>query len=166
MKKSVFIYLVLLILVTAIVFTGCDFTLGRPKEPVDSPLQLVWKDAPDNASAILINLPAPEQLEEFAPSERLVLQRSIEGFLLIPASEVEEIIIWELEFDGAEFARIGEVYRNFDPQEEFILDLVVLRPEGGPRYELSLISDRGEATYYIAYDGRDGTPDIEYILLE
>ena len=82
---------------------------------------------------------------------------------MIPAEEIEEISIWNLKFDGFGFVREEAVFKNFDPGDEYILQLVTMRPEGGPRFELSLICDDGETSYYIAYDGKDGSPNIEYI---
>ncbi len=166
MKKRTTLYLVLLILVSAIALVGCSPDSGLPEEPADSPLQLVWQDAPEDTVAILINQATAKQLNDFAPSERLVLQNSEEGFLLIPAGEVEEITIWGMEFNGTDFVRTEAVYENFDPSEGFVLDLGVMRPEGGPHYQIAFISDKGETTYYIAYDGKDGSPNIEYIIAE
>jgi hypothetical protein len=167
MKRITLSYSIVLVLITILVFAfaGCSQGGEGPEGPIDSdsPLQLVWEDAPENTVAILINQPTTEQKIDFAASERLVLEPSEEGFLLIPAAEVEEIVIWQLEYDGADFARTEAVYRNFDPEDDYILDLVVMRPEGGPHYQLSFITEKGETTYYIAYDGRDGSPNIEYI---
>ncbi len=166
MKKKTTFYLILTIIITAIVIAGCSSDTDLPDEPADSPLQLVWKDAPVGTVAILINQPTAEQLTDFAPAERLVLQSSEEGFLLIPAGEIEEITIWGMEFNGTDFVRTEAVYQNFDPSQEFVLDLEVMRPEGGPHYQIAFISDKGETTYFITYDGKDGSPNIEYIVAE
>ncbi len=165
MRKTTLLYWIVLIVITGFALVGCSPESETPEGPLDSenPLQLIWEDAPENTVAILINQPTSEQQKDFVPSERLVLERSEEGFLLIPAGEIEEIAIWELEFNGSDFVRTEAVYKNLDPGDEFILDLVVMRPEGGPHFQLSFISEKGETTYYIAYDGRDGSPNIEYI---
>ncbi|NLT48789.1 MAG: hypothetical protein GXX92_10310 [Clostridiales bacterium] len=163
MKKKTIFYLTLTILVTAFAIAGCSPDTDLPNEPADGPLQLIWQDAPEDTVAILINQPTAEQLNDFAPSERLLLEQSEEGFLMIPASNVEEIIIWQMEFNGTDFVRTDAVYENHDPDDEYVLDLVVMRPEGGPHYQIAFISDKGETIYYIAYDGKDGNPNIEYV---
>lgn len=160
MKKM--ILLIIVIAIASVGFAGCNTGSGSPEEPED-PVELLLRNAPEGTAAILINQPTEDQLNEFKPSELLVLDESFENFLLIPSGKVEEIALWQIEFDGTQLVRGEAIYRNYDPHEEFILHLVTMRPEGGPHYELSMLSDEGEATYYIAYDGKDGTPDIEYV---
>ncbi len=160
MKKM--ILLIIVIAFASVGFAGCDTGKGSPEEP-DDPVELLIRNAPEGTAAILINQPTEYQLDEFRPSELLVLDESYENCLLIPSGEVEEITIWQIEFDGTQLVRKEAIYKNYDPHEEYILHLVTMRPEGGPHYELSLLSDEGEATYYIAYDGKDGNPNIEYV---
>ncbi len=164
MRRAEYLILILLLVaVTAVLIVGCSSTSGPDNNRTESPFQLIWQDAPDKTVAVLINQPTAEQLTEFASKERLVLEESNEGFLLLPAKDVEEFTIWELEFNGSDFFRKKALYTNFHPDEEFVLDLQVMRPEGGPHYELAFITERSEVTYYIAYDGKDGNPNIEYV---
>lgn len=150
----------------ALMIFGCSPESDSNKKTEDSPLKLLRETAPEKTVAILINMPTEDQLKEFVPTGRLVLEDSLENFLLIPSEKVEEVSIWELEFDGSDFTRKQSVFSNFNPEDEYILQLVTMRPEGGPHFELSLISDDGETSYDIAYDGKDGSPNIEYIRKE
>ncbi|GAB1476764.1 hypothetical protein MASR2M70_16000 [Bacillota bacterium] len=159
--NKVFIFTIILAL-GIVGFSGCNAG-ENSNEEAENPMELLMGSAPEGTAAVLINQPTEDQRKEFSPSELLVLEESMESFLLIPSETIEEITIWEIEFDGSEFVRGGAVYKNYDPHEEYILHLVTMRPEGGPHYELSLLSDEGEATYYIAYDGKDGNPNIEYV---
>lgn len=158
--KSVFMAISLILLFTFAV--GCSENNVNPDKHA-SPLELVWKDAPDDTAAIVINQPSEQQLMDFIPSERLTLEDSAENFLLIPSDKVEEICIWKVEFDDTAFARLKMIYNNLDPQEDFILHLTAARPEGGPHFEITLIADEGEASYYIAYNGKDEDQRIEYV---
>lgn len=166
-RKQYVLLISFIVITLTLIFTvpGCSLA-GKlfEKPPAENnPVQVLWDEAPEGTIAVLINQPTIEQKADFKPTERLVLEDSGEGFLLIPAEKVEEITIWSLEFNGSDFVRKKDVYKNLDPDDEYILDLTVMRPEGGPHYEISVVSDGGEASYYIAYNGKEGNPNIEYI---
>lgn len=161
MKKQLFLNIMVILLISMLI-VGCD-TNDTNNNQVLSPVDLMWEDAPDEAVAILINQPTEDRLLDFHPSQLLVLEESPENFLLLTSDRVEEIVIWEIEFDGEDFVRKNIVFNNSNPGDDYILHLEVNRPEGGPHFQLAFISDEGEVTYYITYDGKDGTPDIEYL---
>jgi hypothetical protein len=168
MKKKYLFYSKSLFLVLIIIFAlwGCSSEGGKEEEPEKSKIQVLWEGTPEDVVAILINQPTEEQMKDFPPAERLIIEESPEKFLLIPAEKVEEIVVWRLEFDGTNFVRSQEVYNNYDPDDDYVLEIEVIRPEGGPHYEISFIADHGETNYYVAYDGKEGNPNIEYIFFE
>ena len=127
MKKKTIFYLTLTILVTAFAIAGCSPDTDLPNEPADGPLQLIWQDAPEDTVAILINQPTAEQLNDFAPSERLLLEQSEECFLIFP-QVCRGNYIWQMEFNGTDLSELMQ-FTNNTPDDEYVLDLVVMRPE-------------------------------------
>ena len=120
------------------------------KDENESAFDTLWKSAPEETLAVLINLPTEEQERNFPADEKLILEQTEERFLLIPTEDVEEIVIWSLDY--------------VDPDDDFVLDLTVMRPEGPPHYQLALTGEKGVTYYYISYNGKDGNPNIEYII--
>lgn len=155
----------LLVLALALTFSGCGKPGGEDgDDEKETAREELWGNAPEGAYAILINLPTPEQEEAYPATERLVLEETHERFLLIPAEGIDTVTIWALDINDVSFPRTEAVYVNQDVDEDFILDLTAMRPEGGPHYQLSLSGKDGTADYYISYDGKDGNPNIEYVM--
>lgn len=152
-KKINLILLILLIFI----MIGC-------KDENESAFDTLWKSAPEETLAVLINLPTEEQERNFPADEKLILEQTEERFLLIPTEDVEEIVIWSLDYEDVNLPRIDEIYKNVDPDDDFVLDLTVMRPEGAPHYQLALAGEKGVTYYYISYNGKDGNPNIEYII--
>lgn len=164
MKK---IYSILLIILLLINIVGCgDNNKNETEKESDSAFDRLWKGAPENTLAILINCPTENQEKTFASDEKLVLEETEERFLLIPSESIDKINIWRIEFIENNFIKTGIVYENVDIDDDFVLDLVAMRPEGGPHYQLSISGKEGKADYFITYNGKEGTPNIEYILAE
>lgn len=168
MKKDYLSYTRVLVLILLMIFvvSGCSLLGESNDDQEKSQIQLLWESTPEDVAAILINQPTEEQMKDFPPAERLVLGDSPEKFLLIPSQKIEEIAVWRIEFKGSDFVREREIFNNYDPDDDYVLEIEAIRPEGGPQYQLSFIGDQGETNYYITYDGKDGTPNIEYIFYE
>ena len=143
---------------------GCNG--GGDNEPENQALQNLWKEAPEGTVAILINHPTEQQLNDYPATDQLTLDSADnmgEQIFVIPGKNVSTVTIYGIEFQNDDFNRADSVYQNTEPKDS-ILDLRVMRPEGGPHYELALKGDFGEVGYYFAYNGKDGNPNIEYIL--
>lgn len=167
MKKKYISLITMLVVLILLVLMGCSLNNGSEVDPIeDTPFDALWAEAPEGTIAVLVNFPSESQLSNFTVSERLVLQQTEERFLLIPAESVDSIIIWAMEFNGTDHVRTGSVYENHTIGDNFVLDLIVMRPEGGPHFQLSINGEAGKADYYITYDGKDGTPNIEYIIIK
>lgn len=146
-----------------ILFAGCAVNNGPQVDPGKDAFDLLWEEAPEGTQAILINFPSEQQEADFPANEKLILDETNERFLLIPAEGTDKITVWSIEYVDDELKRTGEVYVNRSISDNFVLDMTVMRPEGGPYYELTIEGTEGVADYYISYNGKDGNPNIEYI---
>ncbi len=171
LKKKPLIFVILLLLV----LTGCGKQGAPAPVPVPTPdenagaaetkaFEELWAEAPDGTIAILINFPSEKQLSDFPATETLVLENTEERLLLIPSEDLESFTISEMEFVNDEFIPKETVYENLDPEKNFVLDLTAMRPEGGPHFLISLKGPTISTDYYLTYNGKDGTANIEYVL--
>ncbi len=164
-KKAIVCGIIILILTVSL--CGCEKSgKNEGKDEEGTARESLWKAAPENSYAILINMPDAEQEKALPASEKLILDQGDERFLLIPAKSVDTVTIWSLDTKDPGFPRYEAVYVNKDVGKDFILDLVAVRPEGEPRYQLSLDDKKGSVNYYISYNGKEGSPNIEYIVKE
>ncbi len=163
MKRKTMVYGCIIFVLMFSIY-GCE-KLGKndSKNKEGAAKESLWKAAPKNCYAILINAPDAEQEKALQASEKLVLDQGNERLLLIPAKKVDTVTIWSLDVEKENFPRYEALYVNRDVGKDFILDLTAMRPEGGPHYQLSFDGKEGSANYYITYNGKEGTPNIEYI---
>ncbi|MEA4988822.1 MAG: hypothetical protein VB095_12260 [Anaerovorax sp.] len=152
MKKFLFI-----ILMSMAFLSGCS---GNSSE------SSFFKDAPEKAIGLIVNLPTPEQRLEYKVSETLYLDETDEKILFIPRYEHTTIDIYALEYDEKiENLSDKKIYSNTDSKKDFCLELQAIRPEGIPNYKISIgLPNDLQKEYIFSYDGKDGNPNMEYIL--
>ncbi|WP_206457927.1 hypothetical protein [Anaerovorax sp. IOR16] len=152
MKKFLFI-----ILMSVVFLSGCS------DNSVESSF---FKDAPEKAIALIVNLPTPEQILEYKVSETLYFDETDEKMLFIPRYEHTTIDVYALEYDE-EVENLAEkkIYSNTDSKKDFCLEFRAIRPEGIPNYKVSIGLPNGiQKEYIFSYNGKDGNPNMEYIL--
>lgn len=125
-----------------------------------------FKDAPEDAIALIVNLPTSEQRSQYHVSETLYLDETEEKILFVPRYEHTTIEIYALEFkEGDENLTEKKIYSNLDCREDFCLELQAIRPEGIPNYKISILLPNSiQKEYIFSYNGKDGNPNLEYII--
>lgn len=120
--------------------------------------------APEGAVALIINLPTSEQRLQLNVSEVLKLQETDEKIIFIPKYEHSNIKVYSMDIDG-DVGNLNEIYSNPDCDKEFSLELQTLRSEGIPNYKIVINSpNNAEKEYLLISDGKNGNPNIEYII--
>ncbi|MBN7773127.1 hypothetical protein [Clostridium aminobutyricum] len=125
-----------------------------------------FKDAPDDAIALLINLPTSDQRSLLKIQETLYLQDTEEKIIVIPRDAHASVELYTVD-DISEAGDItaSKFYTNEDCGKDFAMELQAIRPEGLPNYKLLIQLPNGtEKEYFISYNGKDGNPNLEYIL--
>jgi hypothetical protein len=86
-----------------------------------------------------------------------------EQILIVPKDENISIQIWSLRFNNDELVRDNLIYENRRTSKNFVLNTNVIRPEGAPKYKMIIYTPNAYAEYYFSYNGKDGTPEVEFI---
>lgn len=160
LHKTVLLFF--MILLTGLLFSGCQpATPNEPTEPEEPPAVI----HPENAAALLINMPTEEDRQEYHPVGNLMLQESQEGFIFVAIQEDTDLEVMEIEMqEDGNLMELGPVYQVMDAPAGFALEITAIRPEGAPSYKLLIqIENQQEVEYYISYNGKDGTPKEEYV---
>lgn len=125
-----------------------------------------FANAPEDAIALIVNLPMPEQRSLLNVSECLYLQDTDEKIILIPRYEHASIKIYSVEgYVEQEGFSVNEIYSNLDCDKDFSIELQVIRSEGIPNYKICIsLLNGNEKEYFLSYDGMNGNPNIEYVL--
>lgn len=154
--------LLALLLLVGLLLSGCQSGMGpEPTEPEEPPATI----HPENAAALLINMPTEADRQKYHPVGNLMLQDSGEGFIFVAIREHTNLEVMEIEMqEDGNLKELGPVYQVVDAPVGFALEITAIRPEGAPYYKLLIqIGDQEEVTYYISYNGKDGNPKEEYI---
>ena len=86
-----------------------------------------------------------------------------ELLLILPKYNGSRLLLERVAFDGEDFVREEVLYENTQTEDGFGFLLETVRPEGIPYLRLTLTVE-GEATEYLVdYNGKDGTPDYEWL---
>ena len=151
-----------LFMMISLIFSGCQPAApAGPAEPEEPPVAI----HPENAVALLINMPTEEERQEYHPVGNLMLQDSGEGFIFVAIREHTNLEVMEIEMqEDGNLKELGPVYQVVDAPVGFALEITAIRPEGAPYYKLLIrTGDQEEVTYYISYNGKDGNPKEEYV---
>ena len=151
-----------LFMMISLIFSVCQPAApAGPTEPEEPPVAI----HPENAVALLINMPTEEDRQEYHPVGNLMLQDSGEGFIFVAIREHTNLEVMEIEMqEDGNLKELGPVYQVADAPVGFALEITAIRPEGAPYYKLLIrTGDQEEVTYYISYNGKDGNPKEEYV---
>lgn len=177
MKKIIIFMIVIMVVLSGCGKTTTDSDSGespdstsnnsnQQQEEVQNNNFSLFKDAPDDAIALVVNQPTTEQLTQIKMQETLNLQDTEEKIIFIPRYEHTAVELYKVEdINEAGEMTTSKFYSDNDCGKDFALELQAIRPEGMPNYKLQIkLPDGTEKEYYISYNGKDGNPNLEYIL--
>ena len=151
------IKLILIILLIGIVMVGCKDEINN------NSLDRLGINIKDNTVAVILNNPTTEQLSKVSNLSTFDYDKSNQTLLIIPIHNKMTVEIYEVAFEDNEF-REGEVlYKDENIKDGYGLLLRAYRPEGVPSIKIKVYSNNLIGEYIVSYDGKDGTPDVEYI---
>ncbi|WP_291579599.1 hypothetical protein [Clostridium sp. UBA6640] len=169
-ERKNFSFIIVLIVITifsSIILVGCkdngeiDSKSNTAKS--SSSFEVLGKDTPEDTVLLIVNNPSSDQLKLVTISENLELDETNEQILLIPRSTNSTLSIWSLEFTDNNLVPNKKIYECEKTPENFVLSTKLIRPEGIPQYKVEITSGDLTSEYIFSYDGKNGTPNIEYI---
>ena len=120
------------------------------------------EELPKDALAVIINNPSEEILSKVSNLKNFKYQESNESSLIIPIYNDFTIKVVSLKWD--ENLKEGEVLFSSEKSTNgFALHLNAYRPCGIPSLKIKIEGNGMSGEYTLAFNGKDGTPDIEYI---
>lgn len=118
----------------------------------------------DSAIAVILNSPERSQLDQVSNLDKQVIEESEEKMLILPIKNGTSIRIEKVKYENSKLIPESIVTENKNTPDGYGMYITAIRPEGMPRYQI-VISDKDTSTTYILqYNGKDGTPTIEWIL--
>lgn len=169
-ERKNFSFIIILIIITifsSIILVGC-----KDNREIDSKsntakslsfFEALGKDTPEDTVLLIVNNPSSDQLKLVTISKNLELDETNEQILLIPKNTNSTISIWSLEFTDNNLVSNKKIYECEKTPENFVLSAKIIRPEGIPQYKARITSGNLTSEYIFSYDGKNGTPNIEYI---
>lgn len=124
------------------------------------------KYAEDEELGIIINEPTQEELGKITQLDTYKHVENSEKMLIIPKYKGSHVIIRKVEFDDNGIAVKETVYSQEQTEDNYGLLLETVRPEGIPELMLTITTDEKSIDYLVAYNGKEGTQPIEYLILE
>ena len=169
-KRKNYLFIIVIIVSTifsSIILVGCKDNREIDSKPnaanSSSPFDILGKDAPEDGMLLIVNNPSSDQLKSVTISENLKLDETTEQILLIPKNTNSTISIWSLEFIDNNLVPNKKIYECEKTPENFVLSTKLIRPEGIAQYKVEITSENLTSEYIFSYDGKNGTPNIEYI---
>ncbi len=169
-KRKNYLFIIVIIVSTifnSIILVGCknnrEIDSKSNTSNSTSPFETFGKDIPEDVMLLIVNNPSSDQLKSVTISENLKLDETNEQILLIPKNTNSTISIWSLEFTDNNLVPNKKIYECEKTPENFVLSTKLSRPEGIPQYKVEITSENLTSEYIFSYDGKNGTPDIEYI---
>jgi hypothetical protein len=120
------------------------------------------KDAPAKALAVIVN--NPDQTLAAGAEESYVADSGGEKLLIIPRYVGSTVSLEPVRLEGEELVALPAVFSTGKTPDGWSLLLTALRPEGMPMWRISVSGPKGAGTYVISYNGKTGTPPVEYIM--
>lgn len=184
MKKLLSI--IILICIISFAFIGChsnEKSIGQPKTNVSVPksnidnkvqpssensaLKLLTSKGEtinESAIAVILNSPDKSQLDLVSNLDEQVIEESKDTLLILPIKNGTTISIEKVKYENSKLITESIITENKNTPDGYGLYLNVTRSEGTPRYQIVISDKDTSATYIIQYNGKDGTPSIEWIL--
>lgn len=123
-----------------------------------------WENnKPEDTVAVIINNFTDDQYSIFEDIKKIVLDDSKEGILIVAAKDDVNIEIWTVDFVEDKIVDKELKFEKKSAQRNFAIELQGYRSEGIPNYKIKVSNNLGSLEYYLIFDGKNGTPDIEYL---
>ncbi|ARC86068.1 putative lipoprotein [Clostridium argentinense CDC 2741] len=169
-ERKNFSFIIILIVITifsSIILVGCkenrEISSKSNTAKASSSFEVLGKDTPEDTVLLIVNNPSSDQLKLVTISENLELDETSEQILLIPRNTNSTISIWSLKFTDNNLVPNKKIYECEKTPENFVLSTKLISPEGIPQYKVEITSENLTSEYIFSYDGKNGTPNIEYI---
>lgn len=118
---------------------------------------------PDDMAMLIINEPNKDALNKIKHIEKVRLEENGQELLLVPAYNSSKLKVIHVAFEDGQLIDKDIVFEQKNTQDHFALLLEVFKPEGIPQYKIVVEYTSGSGEYLIAYDGKDGDSQFEYI---
>lgn len=165
-KKNKKITFGVLVLITIILAAGIVFMLfyGQVDNNNSVLKSLGIDNVEDNAIAVIVNNPTKEELKKIPNLKTYEYDRYDESLLIIPIYKKMNVEIKTLAWDNDDLKEDETLYKEENTKDGSALLLKAYRPEGIPSLKICVDGENMDGEYILTYDGKDGTPDIEYIM--
>lgn len=160
MKKILSI--IILIFIISFAFIGC-------KANENSALKLLTSKGEkinDSAIAVILNSPNKSQIDQVSNLSKQVIEESEDKILILPIKNGIDIRIEKVKYENSKLITESIVTENKNTPDGYGLYLTATRSEGIPLYQIVISDKDTSSTYILQYNGKDGTPPIEWILPE
>ena len=156
--------LIIIMLVITTLFIGCN----NQENSSNSALNIIGIESPgSDALAVIINNPSNDKLDKITDLKTFEFNKeSNESLLIVPRYNKMSIDIKTLVWENDALKEDKTVYKEENTKDGFGLFLRAYRPEGVPALKISIEGNNMRGEYILSYNGKDGTPDIEYIVKE
>lgn len=118
----------------------------------------------DLAIAVILNFPDKSQLDQVSNLSKQVIDESEDKLLILPIKNGIDIRIEKVKYENSKFITESIVTETKNTPEGYGLYLTATRSEGIPLYQIVISDKDTSSTYFLQYNGKDGTPPIEWIL--
>lgn len=153
--------LIIMILALTTLFIGCNKQENINNKALKS---LGIENIENDTLAVIINNPSQEKLDKITDLKNYEFDKdSIESLLLVPRYNKMNIEIKTLIWENDALKEDKTVYKEENTKDGFGLFLKAYRPEGAPVLKILIEGNSMKGEYILSYNGKDGTPDIEYI---
>jgi len=134
---------------------------------VNSLIETLDLDYPENALAVLINAPDEETLKAAGEYGRFTSSQAEPPSLIIPIYIGSTLAVNEIAGITAngDFIYGERLVTDPDMADNYCLLFEAIRPEGLPGYAIEINFENKTAVYAYAYNGRDGNTGIEYFFI-
>ncbi|MDF2671951.1 MAG: hypothetical protein K0R09_216 [Clostridiales bacterium] len=155
---------IIMILVITTLFIGCN----KQENSNNSLLKSIGIESLESdALAVIINNPSDDKLDKVTDLKTFEYDKtSNETLLLVPRFNKMSIEIKSLVWENDALKEDETIYKEENTKDGFGLFLRAYRPEGSPAIKICVEGNDMKGEYILSYNGKDGTPDIEYIVKE
>lgn len=163
-KKSGFVIFCIIIIISGVIvfLMGCDKQGSSNNNALNS---IGIDNVKSDVLAVIINNPSPDKLNTITDLKTFEFDKtSMESILIIPANNKMNIEIKTLVFENNNLKEDKTIYKEENTADGFGLLLKASRPEGIPALKIFIDDNDMSGEYILQYNGKDGTPDIEYIV--
>ena len=118
----------------------------------------------DSSIAVILNSPDKSQLDQVGNLSKQVIEESEDKILILPIKNGIDIRIEKVKYENSKLITESIVSENKNTPDGYGLYLTATRSEGIPLYQIVISDKDTSSTYILQYNGKSGTPPIEWIL--